>query len=131
MAFNIFCRAALEDNDIKIYGNGRQTRDFTFVSDVVSATRAAAVEPIESGGAYNVGGGLRASLLDILDVIEGLSGRKLKLHFEAEQLGDVRDTGAETSKARSHLGFTPDTSLADGLTAEFEWLRADNNPRSS
>lgn len=123
MAFNIFCRAALNDDEITVYGDGYQTRDFTFVTDVVAATRAAATAAIDSGGAYNVGGGLRGSLRDIFEAIEELSGRPLKLSFGEEQAGDVRDTGAETSKARSHLSFNPSTSLQDGIAAEFDWLR--------
>ena len=123
MAFYIFCRAALNDEEINIYGDGYQTRDFTFVADIVAATRATATSAIDSGGAYNVGGGLRGSLRDILGAIEGLSGRQLKLTFGDEQAGDVRDTGGETSKAREHLGFAPATSLQDGIAAEFEWLK--------
>jgi UDP-glucuronate 4-epimerase len=123
MAFNIFCRAALKNDEINIYGDGYQTRDFTFVADVVAATRAAATASIDSGGAYNIGGGLRGSLRDVLSAIEKLAGRELKLNFECEQAGDVRDTGADTSKARADLGFSPTTSLDDGIAAEFEWLR--------
>lgn len=126
MAFNIFCRAALDDDEIHVYGDGHQTRDFTFVADVVAATRAAATAAIDSGGAYNIGGGLRGSLRDILGAIEELAGRQLKLIFEEEMPGDVRDTGAETSKARKDLGFAPLTSLQDGIAAEFEWLRRKN-----
>ena len=127
MAFNIFCRAAVNDDEIHIYGDGHQTRDFTFVADVVAATRAAATAAIDSGGAYNVGGGLRASLREILGTIEQLAGRPLKLTFEEEMPGDVRDTGAETSKARRDLGFNPSTSLKNGLAAEFNWLK-DGSP---
>jgi UDP-glucuronate 4-epimerase len=123
MAFNIFCRAALEDEEIKIYGDGYQTRDFTFVADVVAATRAAATANIDSGGAYNIGGGLRGSLRDVLATLEELAGRKLKLSFGSEQAGDVRDTGADTSKARSDLGFEPVTQLHEGLEAEFDWMK--------
>lgn len=124
MAFNIFCQKALADQEIEVYGDGHQTRDFTYVTDVVAATRAAAVASIESGGAYNIGGGLRGSLRDILDTIEKLAERPLRLKFSGEQAGDVRDTGAETSKARDHLGFAPSTSLETGIAAEFEWLEA-------
>jgi UDP-glucuronate 4-epimerase len=122
MAFNIFCRKALADEEIEIYGDGQQTRDFTFVADVVAATRAAGVAAVDSGGVYNIGGGQRGSLRDVLTTIETLAGRPLKLKFSGEQAGDVRDTGAETSKARDHLGFAPATSLEAGIAAEFEWL---------
>ena len=123
MAFNIFCRKALHSEEIEVYGDGQQTRDFTFVDDVVAATRAAAVAPIEAGGAYNIGGGLRGSLRDVLGTIEQIAGQPLKLRFSGEQAGDVRDTGAETSKARAHLGFAPSTSLEAGIAAEFDWLK--------
>jgi UDP-glucuronate 4-epimerase len=123
MAFNIFCRAALADEEINVYGDGYQTRDFTFVSDVVAATRSAAIASIDSGGAYNIGGGLRGSLRDIFGAIEEVSGRALKLRYGDEQPGDVRDTGAQTTKARTHLAFDPSTSLRDGIAAEFEWLK--------
>jgi|SRR5665213_3082670 len=124
MAFNIFCRAAIADEEIHVFGDGRQTRDFTFVADIVAATRAAAVAPIESGGAYNVGGGLHASIHEALAVIERIAERPLKLIFQDEQAGDVRDTGAEISRAREHLGFSPAYTLETGLAAEFGWLSA-------
>lgn len=124
MAFNIFCRAALAGEPITIYGDGHQTRDFTYVGDVVAATRAAAVAAIDSGGAYNIGGGLRASLREVLDTIAELSGRPLDVRYGLHQAGDVRDTGADTGKATRDLGFTPRTSLRDGIAAELEWLAA-------
>lgn len=123
MAFNIFCRKALAGAPIEIYGDGRQTRDFTFVTDIVSATRAAAVAAVEPGGVYNVGGGLRASLREVLENVESIAGRSLQLTFGDEQAGDVRDTGAETTKAREQLGFAPTRSLRAGIAAEFEWLK--------
>jgi UDP-glucuronate 4-epimerase len=123
MAFNIFCRKALHNEEIEVYGDGQQTRDFTFVIDVVAATRAAAVATIEAGGAYNIGGGLRGSLRDVLGTIEKISDTPLSLKFSGEQAGDVRDTGAETSKAHAHLGFDPKISLQDGIAAEFEWVK--------
>ena len=124
MAFNIFCRAALCNEPISVYGDGYQTRDFTFVDDVVAATRASGTAAIESGSAYNIGGGLRGSLRDVLAAIEEVSGRSLLLQFGDEQAGDVRDTAAETSKARHDLSFEPSTTLVDGIAAEFEWLKS-------
>jgi UDP-glucuronate 4-epimerase len=124
MAFNIFCRAALEGDPISVYGDGSQTRDFTFVGDVIAATRAAGTAAIDAGGAYNVGGGHRASLREVIETIGELAGRPLRVQYTSGQAGDVRDTGADTTKARLHLGFEPKTSLSDGLAAEFEWMRA-------
>ena len=122
MAFHRFCRAALRGESLTVFGDGRQTRDFTFVDDVVAATRAAAVAPAAPGRVYNVGGGSRVSVNDALELISSLSGRPLEvIYMDAEQ-GDVRDTGAETLRARRELGFRPETSVEDGLRAEFEWM---------
>jgi UDP-glucuronate 4-epimerase len=129
MAFNIFCQAALAGETISVYGDGHQTRDFTFVADVVAATRAAATAAVELGGAYNIGGGLRGSLRDVLAAIEEVSGRSLEVRFGDEQPGDVRDTAAETSKARRDLSFDPSTSLNAGISAEFAWLQANSAKR--
>jgi nucleoside-diphosphate-sugar epimerase len=124
MAFNIFCRAAIEGATVTVFGDGYQTRDFTFVDDVVEATRAAGVAAIEPGTAYNIGGGHRASLRDVLETIEELAGTTLNVDYSGDLAGDVRDTGADTSRAREHLGFAPKTMLREGLAAELEWMRA-------
>jgi nucleoside-diphosphate-sugar epimerase len=123
MAFNRFCRAALTNSEIHVYGDGHQTRDFTYVADIVAATRAAATAAVDAGGAYNVGGGTRASIRDVLRQIEEVAGRPLRLTFDEVQPGDVRDTGADTSKARRDLGFAPQTRLEDGVLAQFEWAK--------
>jgi nucleoside-diphosphate-sugar epimerase len=123
MAFHIFCRAALEGQPVTVFDDGTQSRDFTFVKDVVAATRAAGVaEGAELGGVYNIGGGAPATLRHTLDILSDLAGG-LEVHYTSRERGDVRDTAAETSRARRDLGFAPQTSLEDGLTAEFEWLR--------
>jgi UDP-glucuronate 4-epimerase len=122
MAFNIFCRAAVEGGPIEVFGDGRQTRDFTYVHDVVAATRAAASTPGVDGSVYNVGGGSQVSLLTAIELIESISDTKLSvLHMPSER-GDVKNTGAATAKARVELGFEATTSLEDGLFAEFEWM---------
>jgi UDP-glucuronate 4-epimerase len=128
MAFNRFCRAALADEPITIYGDGRQTRDFTYVGDVVAATRAAAGADAARGGVYNVGGGSRVSLRRTLEVLEMVSGTRLDVRFEPREHGDVADTGADISRARRDLGFRPRTSLAAGLQAEYDWM-AERAPR--
>jgi UDP-glucuronate 4-epimerase len=124
MAFNRFCEAAVRGEPITIYGDGEQTRDFTFVDDVVAATRAAAVAPAAPGHAYNVGGGSRVSLKHTLDVLADVSGRALDRRLEAREHGDVANTGADISHARADLGFEPATSLEQGLLAEYEWMAA-------
>jgi UDP-glucuronate 4-epimerase len=121
MAFNSFCRAAIAGTPVTIYGDGRQTRDFTFVADVVRATRVAAEATHVSGRVYNIGGGTQVSLAQALELIEGYAGRPLAIEHLAGERGDVRDTGADTSRARADLGFEPAVPLEDGLREEFEW----------
>jgi UDP-glucuronate 4-epimerase len=128
MAFNRFCRAARDRDPITLYGDGRQTRDFTYVADVVAATRAAATADAAPGRVYNVGGGSRVSLKAALELLETVSGRRLELRCEPREHGDVADTGADITRARSELGFNPRTSLEEGLQAEFEWM-AEQAPR--
>jgi UDP-glucuronate 4-epimerase len=124
MAFNRFCRAALHGEPLTIFGDGEQTRDFTFVADVVAATRSAAVAPGAAGRVYNVGGGTRVSVNRALELIAELAGRRLDVRYAERERGDVRATGADTSLARAELGFRPSTSLEAGLAAELEWMRA-------
>jgi nucleoside-diphosphate-sugar epimerase len=122
MAFNRFCRAALRGEALTVFGDGEQTRDFTFVADVVAATRAAALSPAAPGRVYNVGGGSRVSVNEALGLIESFNGRPLDVRYVDAERGDVRDTGADTARARRELGFRPATSVAAGLRAEFEWM---------
>ena len=122
MAFHRFCRAALRREPLTVFGNGEQTRDFTFVADVVAATRAAAISPAAPGGVYNVGGGSRVSVNEALKLIVSFAGRPLELRHLDSEKGDVRNTGADTSRARLELGFNPTTSVKAGLQAEFEWM---------
>jgi UDP-glucose 4-epimerase len=124
MAFNRFCHAAIVGEPITVFGDGRQTRDFTYVGDVVSATRAAATAPGVGGGVFNVGGGSRIALADAIEQIGQMNGRPLEVQHLPMQDGDVRDTGADTVSAREALGFVPATSFADGLQAEFDWAAA-------
>jgi UDP-glucose 4-epimerase len=125
MAFNIFCRAALAEQPITVYGDGTQTRDFTYVEDIVAATMAAGTaSTVELGQAYNVGGGLRTSVREALDTIAELTGRPLDVQNVAWEHGDVRDTGADTTRARRDLGFEPRVQLDEGLKAELDWIMA-------
>jgi nucleoside-diphosphate-sugar epimerase len=121
MAFNRFIRAALRDEPIALYGDGEQTRDFTFVGDAVAATIAAATRGVP-GTAYNIGGGSRVSMNEVVKIIERIAGRPLQVRREDAQKGDMRDTYADTSLARKDLGFVPTVSLEEGIQAEYRWL---------
>jgi UDP-glucuronate 4-epimerase len=124
MAFNAFCRAALEDAPINVFGDGRQTRDFTYVGDVVTGLRRAAEVPGIEGSVFNIGGGSQASVAEALSLIAELAERELRVAHSEAPNGDVRDTCADTTRTREALGFVPRTPLAQGLAAEFEWMRA-------
>jgi len=121
MAFHRFLRASLNGDPITLYGDGEQTRDFTFVADAVAATVAAGDRGVP-GRAYNVGGGSRVSVNHVLELIGRLSGRPLDVRREPEQKGDMRDTYADTGLAKADLGFVPQVSLAEGIEAEYRWL---------
>jgi nucleoside-diphosphate-sugar epimerase len=121
MGFHRFLKAALAGQPITVYGDGGQTRDFTYVADAVAATIAAA-ERGRPGRAYNIGGGSRVSINEVLASIERLVGQRLDIRRDAPQKGDMRDTFADTSMAQTDLGFAPRTTLADGLAAELRWL---------
>jgi UDP-glucose 4-epimerase len=121
MAFHRFFRSAHRGDPISVYGDGEQTRDFTFVADAVAATVAAGRRGTP-GAVYNIGGGSRVSVNRVLDIVSALSGRPLNLRREAPQKGDMRDTFADTAKARADLGFAPSVTLEQGLEAEYRWL---------
>lgn len=121
MAFHRFFRAAIEGRPITIYGDGGQTRDFTFVADAVAATLAAG-DRGAAGRVYNIGGGSRVSVNQVLDLVGRIAGRRLDIRYEAPQKGDMRDTFADTRRARADLGFSPAVTLEQGLEAEYRWL---------
>ncbi len=124
MAFRRFCEAAIAGRPIVVFGHGRQTRDFTFVADIVNATRAAADAEGVGGEALNVGGGSRVSLTSTLERLSAIAGRPLDVRRRPREDGDVLHTGADIGRARELLGYAPATTLEDGLRAEFEWTLA-------
>ena len=121
MGFHKFLRATILDESIEVYGDGEQTRDFTYVHDAVSANVLAATRGV-TGRVYNIGGGSRVSVNDVLAMIERVSGRRPRVTSHPTQKGDMRHTYADTSLARADLGFVPTVGLEDGLAAEYRWL---------
>jgi UDP-glucuronate 4-epimerase len=130
MAFNIFCRAAILGEPVSVFGDGTQTRDFTYVADVVTSLRLAADTAGIDGEVLNIGGGSRVGLREAIELLEGLSGRRLEATYTEQRHGDVRDTCADTSRAQGALAFVPRTSLVDGLRAELEWTRESLQPET-
>ncbi|MGZ4199593.1 MAG: NAD-dependent epimerase/dehydratase family protein, partial [Thermoleophilia bacterium] len=121
MAFHIFLRALFEDRPLDIFGEGNQTRDFTYVSDIVEGIVLAMKG--RDGAVYNLGGGSRVTLLEAIGTLEAASGCKAHVHGESVQAGDVKHTWADLSLATDQLGYAPQVTLDEGLRREARWLR--------
>jgi len=122
MAFRKFIEAALAGDTIRVFGDGGQTRDFTYVSDIVDGIMAAPNAP--SGTVANLAGGSRVSLSEALEVLEEAAGVPLSIEKGETQPGDMRDTWASIDTAREHLGYEPKVGLEQGLAAEVRWCRS-------
>lgn len=120
MAFHRFIRAINAGEELVIYGSGEQTRDFTFIDDIVEANIAAARAEEATGRVYNIGGGSRISVNSVLKILGRLSGRDIKVRHEPVQAGDPPHTYADTSRVESELNFRPKVSLENGLSIMFE-----------
>jgi UDP-glucose 4-epimerase len=126
MGFSRFLDAARRGRSVTQFGDGRQTRDFTFVADAVTATASAAARG-KPGGVYNIGGGSRVSLLDVFELIRRVTGRPLRVEQKEAQRGDMRDTYADTTRARADLAFIPTVTLEEGLRAQYDWMTASHD----
>lgn len=123
MGFHRFFTALRNGRPLVQFGDGLQTRDFTFVADIVTATAAAAVRGAP-GRVYNIGGGSRVSLRDVFEIIGRVSGQPVRIDHQPAQKGDMRDTYADTSRARADLAFQPSIDLETGLGQMFRWMEA-------
>jgi len=121
MAFHKFILSVLKAETIEVYGDGTQTRDFTFIGDVVHGLRLA--EKSTSGKILNLGGGNRMPLLDVIRILERAAGEKIEIDFQPVQSGDVPDTWASTELIEAELGWKPSTPLLEGLLKEVAWVR--------
>lgn len=121
MAFHRAIEAGLQGGEFRLFGDGRQTRDFTFVDDIVSGTIQAGLDGV-AGETYNLGGGSRISMHECLELI-GAKLPELQIIREQQQLGDTRDTAADVSKARAALDYTPRWDVARGLEEQILWHR--------
>ena len=121
MAFTRMCLALAEGRPFTLYGDGTQTRECTYVADVVAATTMA----MTSGeGTLNVGGGVEASIAETIAILERVAGCRLELRREPPVPGDQRRSNADTTRIREQLGWAPQVSLEDGLSAQWEWASA-------
>ncbi len=121
MAFRRFIDKALAGEPIVVYGDGEQTRDFTYVTDIVDGIIAAAAAP--AGMVANLAGGSRVSLVDVIDTLADFMGVAIRVDRQPRQAGDVRDTWASIEVAQKVLNYGPEVGLAEGLAAEVAWLR--------
>jgi nucleoside-diphosphate-sugar epimerase len=119
-----FITALLSEQAPVVYGDGLQTRDFTYIDNVVQANILACAAPRQAcGKVFNIACGERTSLLDILDTLYGLLGSRVPPRFELQRKGDVRDSLADISLATDLLGYTPKVSLAEGLARTLAYFR--------
>jgi UDP-glucuronate 4-epimerase len=118
MAFTRIIAALVNGTRFEVFGDGDQSRGWTYVADVVDATVAAMAG---GSGTYNVGGALEASLNETIELLEQIAGRKLDVARSAAVHGDQRRTRADTTRIRDELGWAPATSLEDGLDAQWAW----------
>lgn len=120
MGVSRFIRSVLRKKEIAIYGDGTQTRDLTFVSDAVAANVLAAESNVK-GEVFNIAGGSRINLLDLITLIEKIARRKAIKNFVGKQKGDVAHTWASTKKAQEMLGYSPRVPLEEGLKQQVKW----------
>ena len=120
MAFHKFIEALRHDREIEVYGDGLQTRDFTYVDDIVQGLLWAQDAP--PGGVLNVGGGTRIALIDAIEALGEVAGVRPQVAYRPGKAGDVRATWADIDRATSLMGYRPTTTVAEGLARQ--WVSA-------
>jgi len=135
MAFHKWVKAIFENEPLRIYGDGNQTRDFTFINDVIDGTIKAAEVDDADGEVFNIGGGSRHRINDIIKLLTGLLGvDDAQIIYESEKLGDVKDTHADITKAKNKLGYKPTVNMEEGLKQFISWykkVKRDENDKES
>jgi len=122
MAFHKFFKSIAENKPITIFGDGKQTRDFTYIDDIITASQAALLQG-RTGETYNVGGGHREKLEDIFPLLEEICQKKVEIRLAEVQKGDVLHTLADIEKAKEDLRYSPRAVLREGLRKEWDWIR--------
>jgi UDP-glucose 4-epimerase len=118
-----FCVAFLEDSQPVVFGDGQQTRDFTYVDNAVQANLLACEAPNVSGKVFNVGVGGRVSLNQVLRELAKITGKELEAKYEPPRDGDIRDSQADISQAQEFLDYQPKITFEEGLARTYEWYR--------
>jgi nucleoside-diphosphate-sugar epimerase len=122
MAFHRFCKSIVEHQPLHIYGDGQQTRDFTYISDVVEANIRAATSDRAAGEVMNIAGGSCVPLHDVIRLLQEISDTPIDVVFEEKQHGDARDTYGNTERAKQIIGYRPLVPLHKGLAEEFAYI---------
>ncbi|MBM7704381.1 NAD-dependent epimerase/dehydratase family protein [Metabacillus iocasae] len=122
MAFHRFIKQILLDEPISVFGDGTQTRDFTYISDCIDGVTAVLNNKKAIGETINIGGKERASVLEVIEILEKIAGKKAKIHYSPTVIGEPKHTWADISKASQLLAYTPAVSLTDGLQNEWNHL---------
>lgn len=122
MAFRRFITAALKSEEIRVFDNGEQSRDFTFISDIVQANIDAALAQTR-GSVFNIGGGSRVTVNQVLELISEIVGKKLNVKYLPREYGDVKHTAADTREALRAFSYAAKVSLKDGLVMQANWLK--------
>jgi len=123
MAFHKFIKAILEEDQIEVYGDGEQSRDFTYVLDVVEAN-IQAMEAETENLIFNIGGGNHATVNEVITILQELIKKKASVQYSDKMKGDVKDTRADISLAKKELGFISHHDLRFGLKQEIEWIKS-------
>jgi len=126
MAFTRFFYSIIKEQKLTIFGNGEQTRDFTYVDDVVKATMNAATSD-HVGEILNIGGGSVFSLMQITEFMKEITGKELEIDFEKEQKGDVKHTSADISKSENLINYKSNVDIKYGLTQQYEYIKNNLN----
>ena len=126
MAFTRFFLSIIKDKKLIIFGNGEQTRDFTYVDDVIKATTNAAKSD-HVGEILNIGGGSVFSLMQITEFMKEITGKELEIDFKKEQKGDVKHTSADISKSENLINYKSNTDIKYGLTQQYEYIKNNLN----
>ena len=126
MFFHLFMRALQRGDEVPLFDDGEQTRDFTFCQDIVDGIMAAATHPGQ-GEVFNLGGGSEVSLLNAISLAEKIAGRKANLTRFDRQKGDVRHTMARLDQAKNKLAYQPKVGLEEGLASEWNWICANSD----
>ncbi|MDI6704305.1 MAG: NAD-dependent epimerase/dehydratase family protein [bacterium] len=127
MAFHRFIKATFNNEECIIYGDGNQTRDFTYIKCAIQANISAMESPVV-GEVFNIGGGSQITLNGAIEILERVMGKKVRLRYIESQKGDVRHTYADTQKARELLKYRPESNLEEGLLKEVEWIKGSFYP---